>query len=333
MSIKPWYLVGITLCFLTGAYVWKVTHTSVKPIEPLSGGGDTASSRATILVYVGEEPITSEDLDFEYTLHTKGIFDAKDLTPVPKIESYEKQLTPLKEKLVAGMIERKLLFLFVNQDRSFTLDDPSRFTSCLAEWQSTIKEAGEKTFSDADGERLKERLCERSIIEQYLKEKVYQQVSIGETDVKKYYQEHKKDFIKPKRVLIRQIVLESEEAAKTLMPTLNRANFGQKAKEHSVALEAQKGGLVGPFAQGEMPRFFDLAFSMAKGEIYGVLKSPYGFHIIMLEETYSKTEQTLEQARVSIKAALQKTREQEEYKKWLEVAINAVPVKTPGSKI
>ena len=91
--------------------------------------------------------------------------------------------------------------------------------------------------------------------------------------------------------------------------------------------------MIGPFAQGEMPRFFDLAFSLAKGEIYGVIKSPYGYHIIMLEERYSKTEETLEQARASINAILTENKRKEEYKKWLETAINAIPVKTPGSKI
>ena len=39
---------------------------------------------------------------------------------------------------------------------------------------------------------------------------------------------------------------------------------------------------LGRIKRGDMPRFFDVAFQMRRGQISGVLKSIYGFHIIQV---------------------------------------------------
>ena len=50
-----------------------------------------------------------------------------------------------------------------------------------------------------------------------------------------------------------------------------------------------------------MPRFFDVAFQMRRGQISGVLKSIYGFHIIQVLKKYKKRTLTFDAAKPIIK--------------------------------
>jgi peptidyl-prolyl cis-trans isomerase C len=318
---------GVIFCFLTGAYLWKVTRHTVRPTEVSFSDQDVL--RSGVLVYVGDQSITTEDLALEYDIHAGDIADATDLNPAPK-DIEHKDLNPLKERLLTSMIERKVLYQYLRKDSTFSSDDPARFTACLTEWQDAVNSlAPEKALHS---EKLKQRLCERSLIEQYLAEKIFVDISIDNAEIKKYYEQNRKSLMKPKRVLIRQIVLETEEAANDVQKGLTRSNFAERAREFSITPEAADGGLIGPFAQGEFPQFFDYAFGMAKGEIYGNIKSNYGYHIILVEDQLKKQEPTLQEARKDIIRALTTEAKEKEYRKWIETAINTVPVKTSGSK-
>ena len=103
-------------------------------------------------------------------------------------------------------------------------------------------------------------------------------------EVERYYTENLKKFEQPERVKIRQIVLPSEREAKRVRGKIKSNNFEELARKYSITPESEKGGLLGPFSKGQMPRVFDVAFSMRLGEVRGILKSTYGFHIIKIEE-------------------------------------------------
>ena len=60
--------------------------------------------------------------------------------------------------------------------------------------------------------------------------------------------------------------------------------LAEMAKEHSLSPEAERGGHLGPFPKGGMPAVFEYAFHMKKGDVSEVLKSNYGYHIIMLTD-------------------------------------------------
>jgi len=330
--LKLIYLAALMFCFSIGAYTWKISHTGSAGGKAMMAHRAPEFSQRAVLVYVGEKPISSQELDFEYSLLTSGVFDSEELTPIPDLGSrFEKELTPLKENLVAGLIERKLLFQFLLKDESFDHDNSGRFVACLKEWQETVAASGELIAEADDQERLKTRLCEKSIITQYLRERIFSKIQIADAEIVEYYKNHASEFRLPPRIVIRQIVLASEKEAIDMRNGLNRANFAARAKQYSITPEAAEGGLLGPFAKGEMPEIFDTAFTMQTGNIYGILKSTYGFHLIMLEKKLSRVDLSLTEATPTIKALLRKKQQEEEYRKWVELAQNAIPVRMPST--
>jgi parvulin-like peptidyl-prolyl isomerase len=229
---------------------------------------------------------------------------------------------------MGDLIERKLLFQFVRRDSLFSIDSPERYTNCVAEWQKSIRFKPHFFTSEKSTERLKSLLCEKDILEQYFKERIESNIQVSEEEMRLYFDQNKQEFADQARVVIRQVLLASENDAKRVRSKLNSANFASLVKEYSIAPEASSGGIIGPFAKGEMPSLFDIAFEMNVGEIQGIIKSPYGFHIIMLEKKLPRTSPVFENAKSRIFSAVMKKKKEEEYTKWVEIALNSIPIKS-----
>lgn len=330
---KAFYIFALILCFVLGGYAWKVVNTGRKHFDSEGSSARLPRSGQSILVYVDDVGITMDDLDWEYSLHTKGVFDSDDLVAIPDLGSrYEAELGSLKDRLLSGIIERKMLYKFIEQDSEFDRKDPKRFTECLQKWQDFTSQPDSSTLGDrTTQEKLKSRLCESSIISQYVRERVYPKLVVTPVEVEDYYKKHLADFKRPERVTIRHILCALEGDAKTLMSQVNRSNFAELAKKHSISPESEKGGLLGPFGIGEMPGIFDIAFQMQKGQIQGVIKSPYGFHIMMLEDKQPKKSLSLSEATQEIEKLLMRQKRDAEYQKFVEMAMDSVSIRAPQS--
>lgn len=311
--------------------MWKVGNSGRRSVsgmqlQTVSSGRDANS----ILVYVGEYPITSKDLSWEFALHTKGVFGDEDLASLPEtVEQFEKGLDPLRQRLMASLIERKMLFQYIKQDASFDLQNPARYTKCLQHWSEVSQEKFHAEDSTENKERLKARICERAIITQYLEEKVFKNIETTTSELETYFGKNKSIFKKPARVVIRQIVLASEGEAKKLRPKLNRRNFSSMAQKYSISPDAEDGGLVGPYARGDMPRVFDEAFLMRRGQIRGILKSTYGFHYILLEKKLRKVDPVFDDVQEEVAKKVTEEKRDVAYKALVETALNSIRVHPP----
>ena len=94
--------------------------------------------------------------------------------------------------------------------------------------------------------------------------------------------------VRASHILIRTAEPDAKAKAEAILKELRAgADFAQVAKAKSQDPgSAAKGGDLGFFARGRMIKpFEDTAFGMAKaGDISGVSESPFGFHIIRLDE-------------------------------------------------
>ena len=62
-------------------------------------------------------------------------------------------------------------------------------------------------------------------------------------------------------------------------------NFKELARLHSQGLTANKGGDLGTFTRGQLPKDFEeFVFTLKPGEVSSVFHSAEGYHIFMMEE-------------------------------------------------
>lgn len=124
---------------------------------------------------------------------------------------------------------------------------------------------------------IKKRVRRKYAIEAAMKERV----RIDERELRDYFWTNITAFRRAHKVRAAQIVVKEEETAKELlMQITNGADFAELAKKHSITSEAERGGDLDFFSEKEMPAFISrVVFRMKPGEISGVVKSPYGWHI------------------------------------------------------
>jgi peptidyl-prolyl cis-trans isomerase D len=138
-------------------------------------------------------------------------------------------------------------------------------------------------------------------------------VSVTDDDLRGYYNQHLDQYKLPEKVHVRHILVKTPPAgadgkvdqkavdaarakAEGLLKQIqNGGNFEELAKKNSDDPgSAQKGGELPAFQHGAMvPEFEQAAFALQnKGELSGLVKSQYGFHIIQLidkEPAHTKT--------------------------------------------
>jgi len=102
------------------------------------------------------------------------------------------------------------------------------------------------------------------------------------------------------------------------MKGISDKEFATRAREISQGPSAAKGGDLGWFKRGVMVPAFDKAvFSMKKGETSGVVKSPFGLHIIRVIERRHVDPDSFEAHRSEIQNILLNIEMQDQMPRWL----------------
>lgn len=144
---------------------------------------------------------------------------------------------------------------------------------------AAIEKAKERILSDAMLEKIDQRN------QPSLQDLEAWAQSSYKANAKKYEQPEQ---VRASHILIRTAEPDAKTKAEAILKELSGgADFAQLAKDKSQDPgSAAKGGDLGFFARGRMIKpFEDTAFGLSKvGDISGVIESPFGFHIIRLDE-------------------------------------------------
>lgn len=229
---------------------------------------------------------------------------------VPRIPDPSSRLV-VAQTVVEGLVEEELLVAGARRAGiQVTDDDVEREIRARAEGYPTgmfprVLVAEQLTIDD-----LRAKVRRRLLGDAFLHARLATLPPVPEEDVRAVYAAKVAGVVRPPAVRARQILLRTEEEAKHLLGELRakKTTFEAAAQKFSAGPEAQDGGDLGWFAQGELPKVFDLCFLLQKDQISDVVSSEYGFHIFQVVETRAEGPEPFEAARARIEADLQRER-------------------------
>ena len=109
------------------------------------------------------------------------------------------------------------------------------------------------------------------------------------------------------------------KARQALQKIRTGGDFNAIAKEFSEDVTANTGGDLGEIERGKMvPEFEKAAFRLKEGQVSGLVKTPYGLHIIKVDKIIPGRTFPLDEVKKQIKNKLQKEKFQRESKMYLQ---------------
>lgn len=264
---------------------------------------DAAPEKNAVLAEVGP-----------YKLDTKTFEEQVKALP-PQLQMMVAQNPQAKEQLVERWTQITLLAM---KARDMKLDQTSEFKSKV--------------------EDLKNSLLAQEII----RKEIDKDVPVSDEDAKKFYEKNKSEFSQPEMIKARHILIkvqsgapektwkEAETKARDIKKKLEKgADFAQLAKQYSEDPGTKdKGGELGLFPKGRMvPEFENAAFALKAGEISAPVKTPFGYHIIKVEEKKPAEVKTLKEAMPQVKQMVKSEKQQTELKQLIDQIKTKYPVK------
>jgi parvulin-like peptidyl-prolyl isomerase len=156
------------------------------------------------------------------------------------------------------------------------------------------------------------------VIREFVQKHVEPSIEVKEDDSRAFYDQHKDSFASVDSVHARHIILMfrpedtpeiKADRLKQITDIQKRAKSGEDfaglARQYSQDGAARSGGDLGYFPREMMVKpFADVAFSLKKGEISGVVETQFGYHVIQCLDHKKAAEPTYENARPRVDAML-----------------------------
>jgi peptidyl-prolyl cis-trans isomerase C len=181
---------------------------------------------------------------------------------------------------------------------------------------------GQKAGYDRDPEierqvnELRKRLVVQRVMRQYQEPPV-----ITDEQVRAYYDENPTLYsttqVRASHILLKDRQTADEVAAEA---KAHPEKFADLAREKSIdGSTAPKGGDLGTFGQGRMvPEFERVAFELKVGQVSDPVKTPYGYHVIMVTERKEGERRPFEQVKEQIRGVLRTKAQQERIQSYYD---------------
>lgn len=152
-----------------------------------------------------------------------------------------------------------------------------------------------------------------------LQEEVGAKIKVEDKEIQEYFAAHPEEF-SGDQVRIRHILVRTEEEAKYVQDRLKKESFEDVAKQVSLdTASASKGGDLDYLRREQMfPDFAKAAFALKPGELSGVVRTPFGYHIIKLVDRKKGQPLTFEQVKEQLRRRLMEERQNQRYQEWMK---------------
>lgn len=168
--------------------------------------------------------------------------------------------------------------------------------------------------------------AEKMVLAEIFLQKKLQNLEVTEKEMREFYEKNKSQYKEPEAVKVRHILIYVPQNAdnKTKERALTRAKqirnqlvkgakFEELARIHSDDIASkEKGGDLGILRRGEtMPEFEEKIFKLKPGEISQPIASPYGFHIVKVEQKISESILPFDAVKERVREDLKREKERE----------------------
>ena len=180
-------------------------------------------------------------------------------------------------------------------------------------------------------EDFKDNIRKGLLTQRVISQEVGSHITIGKEEVQKYYEEHKKEYIRPEQVGLREIEVSTEGKKDSELPDLKKKaetalkrvkdgeDFGEIAKRFSDGSTAKQGGFLGIYKRGELSKQLeDIVFTMKKNDLTDVLDTKQGYLVLQVLEHYDEGEQPLEKVENEITDHLYSERMEPKLREYLK---------------
>ncbi len=245
-----------------------------------------------IVVRVNDQIITRSDVERQQ----EQLMQAAAQGNVPK-----DQLATEEKNMLRDMIDQQLLLsrakaagLNADADVIRRLDDirkQNKFSS-MEELESAARKEG-VNFED-----FKAQIRNQLLTQMVVRDEVGRKLQMTQGDARKYYEEHRQEFVQPEQVKLSEIIIPTPENAtpeqvaqaeakanEVRGMALNGQDFAELAKKYSGGTSAAQGGELGVYKPGVLPKVFeDAAFPLKVGDVTQPIRSRQGFVILKVNE-------------------------------------------------
>lgn len=234
-------------------------------------------------------------------------------------------LTAVDEQTKNVLRDKIDQLLLVQKAKELEMNVDSEVTRRLAEVQVLSKISDPEKFHDyirdqtgMPFEEYKQKMTNEYLVHRVVGQEVGMHVTFPEADLRKYYDQHKSEFMRKEQVYLSQILISTEGktpeqvavAEKKAKDLVARARKGEKFSELVQANSddpetARTGGQLPPYGRGVMPKEMeDAVFKEKKGYVTDPFRRPQGFVILRIEERYEAGLATFDEVKEQIQDKL-----------------------------
>lgn len=257
------------------------------------GGISHAEVLDRVIAKVNDEIITLSEVQ-ERTDRELGRLRSIENENIPVVEDIMRKVLNrmIEDILILG--QGKKIGITISDDRVLAALDEIKNTNSLTDEELiAMLEAESQTL-----EEYKDTIRDQILLSKVISFEIKNRIVVSEKQILRYYENNKKEFWQAGKVKASHILFLMDEtltqtekntkealAEKVLQKIREGVDFVDLAKAYSEDVSADSGGDLGELERGKMvPELERVVFSMREGEVSGIVRSPYGLHIIKVNQ-------------------------------------------------
>ena len=230
--------------------------------------------------------------------------------------------------------------LLVQRGKDLDVKVDADVTRRLAEIQSQSKITDPDKFHDYIREQtgmsfedFQQQMKNTLLTQKVIGEEISSRISIPEADLRKYYEEHQKEFVREEQVFLSQILISTDgktpaqvaAAQKKAADLVTRARKGEKFSDLSRQnsddpATAKDGGQLPPYKRSEhllVKEIEDLVFQQKRGYVTDAIKLPQYLLILKVDDHYEAGQASFEEVKEQITQKLAEPKMEPKVREYL----------------